>query len=409
MRILVVHEVSYLTKPVYEYQDFAERLSAFGHEVTVLDFDELGNGSPIDQVVSRTGLANVRLMRPAFSNLRGWKYISAKINSHSYIEQALQKNQFDAVLLYSVFINGVATVKLCNKFKVPLVYRTLDAYHLLHSNPFARFLLRRGESYIYKNAAKISVTNDHMIPYVNAIAGQPLRDEPFVLKHGVDTDFFAVSEPDAELSTKWGLDSDHDVVVFLGTTYSFSSLDSIIREMPSMLKKLPQLRLLIVGGGELDPLLRQLVDEFQLEGRVILTGMVSYDLVPRYLSLAKLAINPFKINSVTENIIPIKVLQYLSCGLPLLSSPLQDVVNNFPDSVSGVTYSDANDTKEFCNRIVDLLFDASSLEELSLAARQYICQHFDIDRTLINLTEVLENLRSTDSSGADRKISTLGN
>lgn len=404
MRILVVHEVSYQKKPVYEYQDFSERLSASGHEVTVLDFDELGDGNPIDQVVSRTGLANIRLIRPAFSSLRGWKYISAKISSHNFIERALQENKFDAVLLYSVFINGVSTVKLCNKFKVPLVYRTLDAYHLLHANFFARLLLKRGESYIYKNAAKISVTNDHMIPYVKAIARQPLRDEPFVLKHGVDTNFFAVSEPDAELSEKWGLGPDHDVVVFLGTTYNFSSLDSIIREMPSMLKKLPQLRLLIVGGGELDPLLKQLVDDLQLEGRVILTGMVSYDLVPRYLSLAKLAINPFKINSVTENIIPIKVLQYLSCGLPLLSSPLKDVVNNFPESVSGVTYSDVNDIGGFCNKIVDLLFDASNLEELSLAARQYICQNFDINRTLVSLTGVLENLASTDSNGADRKF-----
>ena len=40
MKIAIIHEVSYLSKPVYEYQDFAERLASLGHEVTVFDFDE---------------------------------------------------------------------------------------------------------------------------------------------------------------------------------------------------------------------------------------------------------------------------------------------------------------------------------------------------------------------------------
>src|SRR5690606_7856181 len=103
---------------------------------------------------------------------------SAKLHSYLFLKKTISAGQFDAVLLYSVFINGTATVKLCNRFGVPLVYRTLDAYHLLHKNPLAKSLLKRGESYIYRNAEKISVTNDKMIPYVQEIAGQPLRNEP---------------------------------------------------------------------------------------------------------------------------------------------------------------------------------------------------------------------------------------
>ena len=40
MKILWCHEVSYLDKPVYEYQDFPERLAARGHKVEVIDFSE---------------------------------------------------------------------------------------------------------------------------------------------------------------------------------------------------------------------------------------------------------------------------------------------------------------------------------------------------------------------------------
>lgn len=389
MHILIIHEVSYLTKPVYEYQDFAERLAAAGHEVTVLDYDESGDGKPLDIKISRTGLANVRLVRPAFSTVPAWKYISAKFISYTFLKKIFTSRQIDAALVYSVFINGTAAVKLCNQFGIPLVYRTLDAYHLLHKNSLARAMLKSGESYIYRNAKRISVTNDKMIPYVREIAGQPLRDNPVVLKHGVDTEFFKVMNADAELTQKWSIAHTDKVIIFLGTTYSFSSLDALIEEMPLLLARIPGLRLLVVGGGELDSVLRQSVDKLGLQGKVILTGMVSYDLVPRYLSLAKLALNPFQINSVTENIIPIKVLQYLSSGVPMLSSPIRDVVSNFPEGESGAVYADVSDIKVFCGRIIELLADDDNLTSLSSMARRHICENFDINKTVVNLTKML--------------------
>ena len=37
MRILVVHEVNYLSKIIYEFQILPEILSILGHEVTIID------------------------------------------------------------------------------------------------------------------------------------------------------------------------------------------------------------------------------------------------------------------------------------------------------------------------------------------------------------------------------------
>src|SRR5439155_364930 len=40
MKILVVHEVNYLNKIIYEFQILPEILSILGHEVTVIDYDD---------------------------------------------------------------------------------------------------------------------------------------------------------------------------------------------------------------------------------------------------------------------------------------------------------------------------------------------------------------------------------
>lgn len=40
MKILVIQEVSYVKKPVNEFQDFSESLSSIGHDVSVIDLPE---------------------------------------------------------------------------------------------------------------------------------------------------------------------------------------------------------------------------------------------------------------------------------------------------------------------------------------------------------------------------------
>ena len=40
MRILVVHEVNYLSKTIYEFQILPEILSLLGHSVSIIDYND---------------------------------------------------------------------------------------------------------------------------------------------------------------------------------------------------------------------------------------------------------------------------------------------------------------------------------------------------------------------------------
>lgn len=388
MKILVVHEVSYLRKPVYEYQDFPERLSSQGHEVTVVDFDQNDDGKPVDQIVSRTGLAEIRLRRPGFSAIPLWKYISALVSYKLFIQKLVRSEKFDAILVYSIFINGWTTIRTANQSNTSSAFRALDAYHLLHTNRLAQKILLLGEKYIYKNASKILVTNEEMSSYVKKIAHSNLKCVPLVLNHGVDTDVFFPHQPDQEIINKYKIKEDEIVIAFLGTTYSFSGLDDIAERMPSLLTRNPKIRLLIIGGGELDEKLKTIVIKNKLEDKVILTGMIDYQFVPQHLSVAHLTINPFQINSITENIVPIKVLQYLSCAKPLLCTPLRDVIKKFPEVISGVRYTKTDNMNEFCDAMLEMTKDVETLQALSASAREYILKNNSVDLTIKKLIKV---------------------
>lgn len=393
MRILWCHEVSYLEKPVYEYQDFPERLAARGHEVEVIDFSEQnavpeGAGSRL----SRTGVGEIAYSPIPHHNLPALKYLEARIRFRRMLVERLSRGQVDAIFVYSVFINGTQAVRLGKKFGVPVVYRVLDAYHRLRPGLVTQSLLRLGEKYIYRNADSVMVTNEEMIGYVLNTARIDVSARTLVVDHGVDSAHFAPRIADGELMARHGIDPDDKVVLFLGTTYAFSGLVELLRRLPAALQKFSNLKLLVVGGGEQDGELAATVEQLDIASSVILTGMVPYHQVPRYLSLGQLALNPFEINDITRDIIPIKILQYQAAGLAVLSTPLPDVVRKHPDGVSGVTYSASDAADSFYTRMMELLDRNDALEELGRRGLNFVNGRYSVERAVDRIESTLTQL-----------------
>lgn len=64
-------------------------------------------------------------------------------------------------------------------------------------------------------------------------------------------------------------------------------------------------------------------------------GPVDYQQLPEYLSAWTAAIMPFAINDATQFISPTKTPEYLAAGLPVVSTPIRDVMNRY-DVQNGV-------------------------------------------------------------------------
>ena len=399
MKILWCHEVSYLDKPVYEYQDFAERLAGRGHTVEVIDFTEANATLPSTRRVSRTGEGEVSLTPIPHSNVPGLKYLEARARFRRMLSQRLRKGDVDVVFVYSVFINGTQSVRLSRRYGVPVVYRVLDAYHQLRSGAVTQAILRVGERYIYRRADHVLVTNEKMNDYVQTLAGAGAAAPSSVLDHGVDCEHFSPRSPDAELMGQYGLTSADEVIVFLGTTYGFSGLLALVRRMPDILQRRPRAKLLIVGGGELDAALAAAVKDMRLEECVLLSGMVSYQDVPRYLSLGCLAVNPFEINDITRDIIPIKILQYQACGLAVLSTPLPDLLRKHDSSRSGVRYSESDAPEAFVEALLGMLADRAAIEAQAERGRRLMETTFSVSAAIDHLERIFEEFAAARNRG----------
>lgn len=390
MKYLFIHEVSYLNKPVYEYQDFPERLAKRGDEVVVIDFVEQEATSNADRLVSRTGLATVRLISIPHSNLPILKYFQAQWNFFWLLRKLLRDEKWDCIFLYSIFINGAITSWMAPRYNIPVIYRALDIYHLLRPGALDQWILKRGEHYVYRRVSKILATNDKLKNYVCSALGIPRQseDKVAVLDHGVDVKHFSSTEDVSRLRERYSINTHDFVIVFLGTTYSFSRLDQFLALLAPCLKSRDNWKIVIIGAGELDTALKQTVSTLDLSKNVVLTGMIDYPNLPAHLALGSVGINTFEVNDVTRDIIPIKNLQYLASGLPVISTPLPDLMAKIPAHPNGVFYSHTDSLTE----IIALLEELSNRADLTAMRKwaiNYANEFHGIEKTVSNLSTIM--------------------
>ena len=382
MRILVVHEVNYLSKIIYEFQILPEILSLLGHSVTIVDYNDSwrseSNGSGLVSprhvypVVHRAyDRARISLYRPSIVRIPGLSRISGAVNSGLEVARLLKQGRFDAVLLYGLPTVGVQTLIAAGAYGVPVAFRAIDVSHELVP-PALSLPTRMLESIVFNhtdlNIALTPLVSNYIQDY--GVPDSKMR----LLPSGVDTEMFSPGESKAK---------DGPVVLFMGTIYRFSGLERVIRDWKQLLAVHPRAKLVIVGAGE---------DQARLEGlgaeNVVFTGMQPYSSLPEFVRSSDVCINPFELNGITEKILPTKLFQYLACGKPVVATKLPGTMPFLRGEEDGVVYTETENT---VNALIRLLSDTDSRLKLGergiLAARRY--DWTEIARQLVSWLEEL--------------------
>ena len=85
------------------------------------------------------------------------------------------------------------------------------------------------------------------------------------------------------------------------------------------------------------PLAKITLDDIPARKNISLHGMQPYDALPGFMATFDVGILPFALNEATRFISPTKTLEYLAAELPVVSTPVHDVVELYGDCVSIAT------------------------------------------------------------------------
>jgi glycosyltransferase involved in cell wall biosynthesis len=380
LNLLFVHEVSYEKKPIFEIHEFPEHLAARGHKVTFLQFDEgfkfwQGNRQPRTKTISGRVLpeTTINLVTPHQFGLPGVDRLWATISVWPTLERLLKNDKFDAIVLYAVPTYGHQVMQLAKKYGVPVIFRALDVSHLIRKS-ILRPVIKSAEKYVYQHVDVLSANNPAMADYCGCLGSRSTGT--LVNLPPLDIAHFASAVADAELQRELGLKPSDLVITYLGTFFHFSGLDVVIREFVETAANRPTAKILLIGGGEQDKELRELVSELNLDGRVIFTGIIPYSKLSGYLGLTTVAINPMRPGMVSHTAFPHKVIQYMASGLPVVTTKLDGLYKTFGDT-SGLTWSAGSEG--LVDQALALAEDATRLAENSGLQLQTVSTLFGID------------------------------
>ena len=380
MNILIIHEIDWLKKVIYEPHHLAELFSMKGHKVFVIDCREpdaknLISGFHTSTITNFNRVyknASITVIRLPSLLIKGFNRATYFLACHRIIKKIVQKNKIDIIWLYGVASNGIQSVKVAKEFNLPIIHRQLDVVHEFVKVPFLKQLTKKYEKNILSNVTKVYSCTPGLQRYSLQMGTKEENSEYFPL--GINTDNFKPIKKDERLAKSLGIKNTDIVLIFIGTLYPFSGLEYIIKNISIIQNKFPQIKLLIVGGGPYYNKIKDLVMKQNLQDSVILTNFVSQKILPSYIALADLCLNPFETNAVTNQVIPIKIIEYMACQKPVLSTPLAGTKELLPSNNYGIIYSELAD---FHQTIIDLLSDTVYLSKLAKEGYAYSRENHD--------------------------------
>lgn len=168
------------------------------------------------------------------------------------------------------------------------------------------------------------------------------------------------------LKKKLSIQDTDFVLLFVGRLGQEKSVDTLIDIERDIIKKHPNVKLLIVGDGPDMDLFKNMVKEYQLENHVIFTGKVPYDDIPLYYGISDV----FATASKTETQ-GLTVIEAMAASLPVLAIDDESFRMIVKNGVNGYLFRDKD---EFLSKIA-ILDDLETVKQMGKQARNSAEDH----------------------------------
>jgi PEP-CTERM/exosortase A-associated glycosyltransferase len=282
----------------------------------------------------------------------------------------------DVLHAHSPCLNAIAAIRAGRKFGIPVVYEVRAFWedaavdHGTSTENGLRYKMTRAlETHALKRADAVTTICEGLRRDI-VERGIP-ENKVTVIPNAVDIDKFAVGgEADQDLKRQLGLQG-HRLIGFIGSFYAYEGLDVLLRAVPALVARAPDLRVLLVGGGPQDANLRQLAKDLGIADKVVFTGRVPHDQVQKYYDLLDVLVYPRQSMRLTDLVTPLKPLEAMAQGRILAASSVGGHRELITDGKTGILFA-PDDPAALAAKVGDLLDAKSTWPALRLAGREYV-------------------------------------
>ena len=163
------------------------------------------------------------------------------------------------------------------------------------------------------------------------------------------------------------------VLIYQGTMSEDRGLFHMLDGMCILKDNVPEALLLLVGlnNVRLRAQVDQQIQRDKLVNHVMIIPWVPHNEIARYIEVAEIGLVPLQPNIKFNKNIPIKVFEYMACGIPLLGANLLPIDYYLSQSGAGLVYN-STDANSFANEVKSMLNNREMCELMSKAGRESV-------------------------------------
>jgi glycosyltransferase involved in cell wall biosynthesis len=206
---------------------------------------------------------------------------------------------------------------------------------------------------------------------------------------GVSTETFNASKYNSK-QLRMNLDwTDKFVMIYHGTLDFHRGLIEAIRAVKIAEQKCPKLRFCILGSGPATQSLKNLVNDVEVNNRVIFLPPVSYEQVPSYIASSDFGIVPLPDIKMWQNQSPLKLMEYLAMGKVVIATDIPMMREVIGTSKCGVFIPRVT-PDEIAKAIIYIYNNREKLEEYGLSGPKIIEDRYTWAKISKNLDSYLK-------------------
>jgi len=351
--------------------ELAKNMSKLGHEVSIVTWNKANPSSnKIENIES------VMIWRLAGVNFKFDGYITEYpfVPNMSF---ALNQIKPDIVHAHShLFLTTYQAVRYCVNQRKPLVLSVrgviAERQHLI--NLIQKIYLFTLASYIFKKATVV-----HCLTMSDALEVMKLgcpAEKIKIVPNPVDVEIFT---PRPELE-------EDNLVVWVGRFVPEKGLDTLINVAREVIRYNKNIRFMLVGDGPLIRRVKYLIQKFNLENNISLTGALPRHNVSEILARAVVFVFP----SLKEGL-PKALLEAMASGKAIVASDIPGVNEIVTNGKNGILIK-PKDYLSFAKAILYLIEDRELRKKLGTAARNYVLKNHSPNKILRKLENIYLNL-----------------
>lgn len=312
--------------------ELVNKFAKMGHKVTVVTPDVDWSGAKYEPNIE-SNVEVIRVKVPSKDKIkiaarRCKKYLQKKG------EEIGNKEKFDFVftIFHPFHLAPSAAVSCAMNLKIPSIVKIDDAVFEKASG--IKSIQRKIEKIMHSKtlmkSSHILVVNEETKKIVKNyynVSGEKI----LIIPNGVNLSFFN--------KRKFNKKS----ILFSGAMYGHRGIDVLLESAPNIIKKIPDVEFNLLGDGPEINNLKKIVKDKKIEKNVKFQGWIDRNKIPEKLSEASIGIGPLKLTTVTQNALPIKILEYMAAGLPIIAKKGTLPKDVLEDGENGFFIDDVDD------------------------------------------------------------------